>query len=66
MIDMLCAGVNTYLVCAPINGAKMNVNDIKLPREYQDWAIEKAIYSPGDDKLYVQISYKNLRKIVTL
>ncbi len=66
MTDMLCSGVNTYLVCAPIDGVKMNIDDVELPEEYRDWIVEKAIYTPRDDRLLVQISRNNLRKIITL
>ncbi len=66
MIETVCAGVNVYMVCAPVQGVKLTEKDIVLPKEYKDWKIEKAIYSPQEDKIYVQISYSNLRKVITL
>ncbi len=63
---MLCAGVNTYIVCVQIRGILLGDKAVRLPEQYQGWAVEKAIYSPEDDKIYVQIVYKNVRKIITL
>ncbi len=64
--ELLCSGVNTYIVCIPIRGILLGDKAVRLPEEYKDWTIEKAVYSPKNDKIYAQISYKNLRKIITL
>ncbi len=66
MIETVCAGINTYMVCTPINGILLGDNAINLPERYRNWKIEKVVYSPQDDKVYVQISYSNLRKVITL
>ncbi len=66
MIETICAGINVYMVCTPINGILLGDNAIKLPEKYKNWKIEKVVYSPQDDKIYVQISYSNLRKVITL
>jgi hypothetical protein len=66
MREMLCSGVGAYLVCIPVNGVRLDINGVKLPAEYVDWTVEKVVYSPVDDRLYVQVARKNLRKILTL
>ncbi len=64
--ELLCEGVNTHMICAQVNGVKLNAKDIIPPTEYKNWTVEKAVYNQNEDKLYIQISYHNLRKIIIL
>ena len=65
-IELVCSGVNTLLFCVPVHGVKLDKTGIKLPPQYKDWEIEKAVYSPADDKIYVQVRYHNIVQVVTL
>ncbi len=64
--ELLCSGVNAYNVCVSVRGILLGDTAVKLPEQYRNWNIEKVVYSPEGDKLYVQIVYKNVRKIITL
>ncbi len=66
MIETLCEGVGIYMVCAQVDGVRLNTKDIMPPVEYRYWTVEKAIYNQSEDKLYIQISYRNLRKVLIL
>jgi hypothetical protein len=66
MIEKVCEGLGVYVVCKSVDGIRLNANEVILPSQYQGWIVEKAVYSPEDDKIYVQIVYKNVRKIITL
>ncbi len=65
ILETVCAGVNAYVVCTPVYGVQLDKEKVKIPVEYMDWTVEKAVFSPEDDKIYIQLSYRNLRKVIT-
>ena len=66
MKEFVCSGVGTFLICIGVNGIVLDKKGLRLPDEYRDWAVEKAVYSPCEDKVYVQLSCCNIRRVVTL
>ncbi len=66
MTELMCVGTGTYDVCVPIEGVVVDTKGLKVPEYYKGWNIEKAVYSPADDKIYVQLSYNGLRRVITL
>lgn len=66
MTEFLCEGINSLNICMKIDGVRINTDGIILPLAYRGWTKEKAVYSQKEDKLYVQISFKNLRRVIVL
>ncbi len=66
MHELLCSGIDKHVRCISIYGILLGDTAVKLPEQYKDWNIEKAIYSPENDKIYVEISRQNVKKVITL
>lgn len=62
-IELLCQGVSPLIICYPFYGIRLDHNGLKIPKEYEKWQIEKVIYVPKDDKIYVQFRYDNIVRI---
>ena len=65
-LESICAGVNTLLFCRNIEGVLLDPGKVVLPEEYKGWVVEKAVYDPENDKIYVQVRYSNIVGVVVL
>lgn len=63
-MDTLCSGVSGLIVCVPVSGIPLSVDGIKLPKEYEKWTPEKAIYDQLTDTIYVQVRYNNITQVI--
>lgn len=54
------------IICVQIKSIEIPKETIKLPKAYQGFKLEKAVYEPNENKIYLQLSYQNIRRIEVL
>lgn len=53
-------------ICIQVKGIEIPKELIKLPEAYQGFKLEKAVYDPNENKIYLQLSFNNIRHIEVL
>lgn len=66
VIDTVCMGINHFITCFPKECVILDRRKIPIPYEYKDWELEKAIYVPSEDKIYLQLRYSNITRVVNI